>query len=279
MTEPTIRRAFADLPHGQLHFRTGGEGETLLMLHASPGSSRQLAKMITAFSSTMRVVAPDTPGNGDSEPLPGDRLEITDLAQALLAFLDSQTIERMHIYGTHTGAAIAAELAILAPDRICTIMLDGISDFQGEELGDYLAQYAKPFEADLDGAYLSRIFQFCRDQYQFFPWFRRTRAARRDGGLPHADDLAALVIEVLKARTSYQRNYQAAFRWPARERLALVPCPALLMASAADPLHDTTQSLAQFTASRQFQSLPRFDAPDFATAMQATMQQFMNSES
>jgi hypothetical protein len=88
-----------------------------------------------------------------------------------------------------------------------------------------------------------------------------------------------LVIEVLKARASYQRNYQAAFRWPARERLPLVPCPALLMASAADPLHDTTQALAQFTTGRQFQTLPRYDAPDYVASMQEAMRQFMNVES
>lgn len=275
---PAIRRAFADLPHGQVHFRHAGAGEALLMLHGSPGSARQLVRLIDSLAASHRVIALDTPGNGDSEPLTGEALEIVDLARAVLAFLDSQGIDHAHVYGTHTGAAIAAELAILAPGRVRSVMLDGVSDLSGEELAEWLAVYALPFEADLEGAYLARIFQFCRDQFLFFPWYRRTKQARRDGGLPAADDLAALVIETLKARDSYHRNYHAAFRWDARARLPLMPCPALLMASEADPLFATTKALAAFVPGRQFRALPRYDAPLFGETQRQIMQTHMNPE-
>jgi pimeloyl-ACP methyl ester carboxylesterase len=273
-----VTRAFADLPHGQLHYRHAGAGDVLLLLHGSPGSSRQLVRLIEAFAGTKQVIAPDTPGNGDSEPLPREAPEIADLARAMLAFLDSQGIGQTHVYGTHTGAVIAAELAILAPDRVLSVMLDGVSDLSDEELTDFLAHYAAPFEADLDGAYLTRLFQFCRDQFLFFPWFRRTKDARRDGGVPTPDDLAALVLETMKARTSYHRNYHAAFRWPARARLPLVPCPVLMLASLADPLHDTTQALAAFAPDHRFQSLPRYDAPNFAATQRSMMLQHMGQK-
>ncbi len=36
----SVRRAFVDLPHGQVHLRTAGEGGVpLVMLHASPFSA------------------------------------------------------------------------------------------------------------------------------------------------------------------------------------------------------------------------------------------------
>jgi pimeloyl-ACP methyl ester carboxylesterase len=273
-----VRRAFADLPHGQLHYRHAGSGEVLLLLHGSPGSARQLVRMIDGFAPDLRVIAPDTPGNGDSEPLPLVAPEIADLAGAMLRFLDSLGLAQCHVYGTHTGAAIAAELAIAAPGRVRSVMLDGISDLAGEELEEFLDCYASPFEADLDGDYLARLFGFCRDQFRYFPWYRHTSGAQRDTTPPHPDALDALVLETLKARTSYQRNYHAAFRWPARARLGLIPCPVVLMASTSDPLCETTRALAPFARGGTFQALPRYDAPDFAAQRRAAMMHFMAME-
>lgn len=270
-----IRRGFADVPHGQMHFRAAGAGAPLLLLHSSPGSAKQMERLIRSFAPQMRVIAPDTPGNGDSDPLPGNGHEITDLARAMWIFMDAQGIEAAYVYGMHTGAAIAAELALLAPERVRGVMLDGLTDMQGAELGDALAHYAAPFEADLDGSFLTRLFAFCRDQYLFYPWHVRTREARRDGGLPPADDLAGLVLEAMKARTSYHHNYHAAFRWQPRARLPMLTVPALLTASEADPLFETTKALS---GPLPFAPLPRFDAPDFAETRRIVMARFMGLE-
>lgn len=275
---PVIRRSFADLPHGQMHYRHAGQGEVLLLLHGSPGSSRQLVRMIESLVPGLHVIAPDTAGNGDSEPLPLNSLEIADLAQAKLQLLDSLGIAHCHVYGTHTGAAIAAELAIAAPGRVRSVMLDGVSDLAGDELEEFLTRYAPTFDADLEGDYLARLFAFCRAQFSYFPWYRRTPEADRNTAVPHPDAVDALVLETLKARTSYRRNYHAAFRWPARERLGLVPCPVLMMASASDPLGETTRALAQFAPGRRFLALPRYDTPDFSALRRDAMTRFMAEE-
>lgn len=229
-----------------------------------------------SFAPYMRVMAPDTPGNGDSDPLPGSDHEIADLAHVMLEFMNAQCVETAYVYGMHTGAAIAAELALRAPERVKGVMLDGLTDLQDSDLEIALNHYATPFEADLEGAYLTRLFAFCRDQYLFYPWYERTAAARRTCGLPPADDLAGLVLETLKARTSYHRNYHAAFRWQPRVRLPLLTCSALLMASAADPLFEVTQALAGATI--PFAPLPRFDSPEFGEARHAKMAAFMGLE-
>lgn len=275
-----IRRGFVNLAHGQMHYRhAGNQGEILLLLlHASPGSSRQLARIIEDFASDHRVVAPDTPGNGDSEPLPLAEPTVADLAQAMLQFLDAMGLATVRVYGSHTGAAIAAELAILAPDRVSALVLDGVSLFEGDELKDVLANYAQPFEPDLDGAYLTRLFQFCRDQYLFFPWYRRTRDSRRDSGIGSADDLHAWVVEVMKASTSYHRNYLAAFRWDAVERLSLVPCRTLMTAAANDPLVATTRRLEAQLSHGRFLELPRTDAADFRSVRKSAFDSFLRGE-
>lgn len=264
MTDTKIRRGFVDLPHGQTHYRMAGtEGTPLLILHASPGSSRQQVTLIADFAGEARVFAPDTPGNGDSEALSPEEPQVADLAAAALAFLDRVGLDKVNVYGSHTGGAIAAELAIAAPERVNNLVLDGISLLTPEELEEILANYAFPFVPDLDGAYLMRLFNFCRDQYLFFPWYRRTRAGRRDGGLGSAADLHAWLTEVMKASETYHLNYRAAFKWDALGRMPLITSRTLVLAAENDPLVEPTKQLAPLLPNGQFASLPRFDAADF----------------
>jgi pimeloyl-ACP methyl ester carboxylesterase len=270
----TVRRGFVELPHGQIHYREAGSGEPILALHASPGSSRQLLGLIRDLAGDARVIAPDTAGNGDSEALFDREPVIPELAEAVLRFMDVMGLETVRLYGSHTGAAIAAELAILAPERISRVVLDGVSWLTPEELEDILANYAFPFEPDQNGAYLTRLFQFCRDQYLFYPWYRRTRSARRDGGMGSAADLHAWALEVMKANETYHLNYRAAFKWDGRERLPLLSVPALLIAAETDPLLDSTRHLTGLAQDGRFVALPRSDAADFGALRKAAIESF-----
>jgi len=271
-----IKRGFVDLPHGQTHYRTAGMGDDLplLALHASPGSSRQLVGFIGDMAQDRYVIAPDTPGNGDSVALSDKEPVIADLAAAELRFMDAIGLEKVDLYGSHTGAAIAIELALLAPDRVRKVVLDGLSWLTPEELADILANYAFPFVPDQDGSYLIRLFQFCRDQYFFFPWYDRTRAGRRDGGLGSAKDLHAWATEVMKACETYHLNYRAAFKYDAKVRLPLLTMPVLAIAGENDPLFAITEELAGLIPGGRFKAMPRFDAADFAQSRKAVISTF-----
>ncbi len=232
-------RAFANLPDRQVHFRHAGSGGVpLLMLHASPGSSRQVAFLGDALAAAGRhVLAPDRPGNGDSQPLKLAQPEIADYARAEFTFLDGIGVERVDIYGSHTGACVAVEMAITAPARVRRIVLDGIGMFSDEEVRNYLAQYAPAMQPDLAGMYLTWAFQFCRDQVLYFPWFDKRTETARALGLPPAPALHGVVVEVLKSLETYHLGYNASFRYPARARLPLLQQQVLAVATPDDPLH------------------------------------------
>ncbi|MGA1797240.1 alpha/beta hydrolase [Sphingomonas sp. 4RDLI-65] len=275
----TIRRVFIDLPDGQLHYRRAGPvtgtASPIFLLHASPGSSRQLVPLIAGLAERYDVVAPDTPGNGDSTPLPIAAPTIADYAARLPALLDALGLDRVAVYGSHTGAAIAVELAILAPDRVDRLILDGIGIFTPEQRDEQLARYAPAFTPDLDGGYLMRAFQFCRDQYLFYPWYDRTRTGRRDGGVRPAADLHAWLVEVLKAAETYPLAYHAAFAWDAVVRLPLAEQRMLLLAAEDDPLAEVTRDAERLVAEGRFVALPRYDAPHFGPRRIALIAQFL----
>ena len=256
MQEVNIRRRFADTSWGQVHYRCAGSGEPILLCHASPGSSKQLETLIRLLARTRLVVAPDTPGNGDSTRLAMTAPSASDYAKALLEFLDAAGIAKCDAYGSHTGTAIVSELAILAPDQISRLVLDGMAVFTAAEREEYLRRYALPFDPDLEGTYLLRAFMFCRDQYLFFPWYARDREHRRDRGLPPPELLHEWVLEVLKANATYHLAYKAAFSYPATERAPLLEQPILAITAADDPLRPGTEAIVARMSKGRYLALP-----------------------
>lgn len=274
----SVRRGFADTPMGQVHYREAGAGKgpVLVMLHASPGSSKQLETVMLALASNRRVIAPDTPGNGDTPPLPDGPPTIYTLAAALLDFLDAMGLYQVDLYGSHTGADIAAEVAVSTPHRVRRLIQDGAGIFSADESAEFLEHYAHPFPPDLEGAYLQRAFTFCRDQFFFFPWYARDRAHRRDGGFTSAEKLHEWVLEVLKASTTYHHNYRAAFAYPSAERLKLVTVPTLAVATENDPLGPATEAIVPEMQDAIYRGLPPADLPTYLPAFVSSIDEFLS---
>jgi pimeloyl-ACP methyl ester carboxylesterase len=252
-----MQRAFADLPLRQVHYRAGGAGGVpLLMLHASPGSGKQLVPLAAALAASRRVIMPDRAGAGDSDPLPSAAPSIADFAGAELALLDALGVEMADIYGSHTGACIAVEMALLAPARVRRVVLDGIGLFSPDEVALFLQRYAPPIAPDLSGTHLAWVFQFCRDQALFFPWFTPTQESARGLGLPPADALHDVVVEVLKSLPTYHLGYHASFRYDARARLHLLQHEVLAMCAEQDPLRRHLEEAASLIPNARTQIVP-----------------------
>lgn len=273
-----VRRCFFDLPFGQIHYREAGFAgkRPLILLHGSPGSAAQMVPLIALLAQDRHVIAPDTPGFGDSAAHPLASPSIADFAEVLEQWLDAMGLADVDLYGFHTGACIAAEIALARPDLVHRIVLDGVGLYEGGAREKLLAHYAHPFEPDQHGAYLIRAFHFLRDQSLFWPWFERTRPARRDGGLMPVDRLHSWVVELLKAAGTYHLGYRAAFRWDAMARLTLLARPAMIVAADDDPLADDSMCIGDRLGVAARVRFPRFDDPDFQVQRATHLLAFMN---
>lgn len=274
---PRLSRAFADTATGRIHYRCHFPQEaqgTLLMLHASPTSSWSMRELGAALGETFNVVCPDTPGNGDSDPLPMEQPRIEDFAAAMLQLLDALEIERASAYGSHTGAHTAIELGIADPQRIGKVILDGIALFEGEERQDMLRNYAPEVHPDLEGRQCLWAFQFMRDQNIFFPWFRRDREHLRGMGIVSPELLHEATVEVLKALTTYHKAYRAAFSHRVRDRMPLLTCEALAICDQQDPLLEHTREAAALAPRGRFMAMPPYADPDFLTRKAGAIRDF-----
>ena len=238
-------RSFVRLREGLLHFRHAGWPQPasplppVWMMHASPASSRSTEPLALALATRhgRAVLAPDTPGNGDSAPLAVPQPEVGDYAEAFVRALDALGIAQADLYGYHTGAHVAIEMAIAHPSRVRRLVLDGLLWLEDEaERADYLAHYAPPLVPDANGTQVFTALQFIRDMAWFFPHFRRDAAHNLRGGAMPPELLHTLTVDLLKAATTYHLAYRAVFRHRLEERLPrLASHRVLLMADATDP--------------------------------------------
>ncbi len=68
------------------------------------------------------LYAPDLPGLGESDP-PGPQATVADYAAALGDFLDAMRLRRLHVLGNRAGALIGAELALVRPEQVASLVM------------------------------------------------------------------------------------------------------------------------------------------------------------
>jgi FAD/FMN-containing dehydrogenase/pimeloyl-ACP methyl ester carboxylesterase len=122
----------------------GGDGPPVVLLHGPGGYAAHWLRVIPGLAGSHRVVAPDLPGHGASEPLDGER----DVLAWLAELIEDTCAEPPVLVGNALGGAIAARFAIAHGDRIRRVVLvdtlglvpfDPAPEF-GRALHDFMAQ-------------------------------------------------------------------------------------------------------------------------------------------
>lgn len=238
MSHP-VDRAFIRIAEGQVHLHhihaPEADKPPVLLLHASPASSRFMVPLMQALADGRRtLIAPDTLGNGDSPAPVGEAPDIAYFADSMVRLADAMGIDRFDVYGSHTGARIACELAAAHPDRVRRTVFDGITEYDADVRQRILENYAPTVVPDDYGQHLVWAFNFVRDQALYFPYFDRRAENRLPGDIPPASILNDVVIDVLKALDTYHKPYLAAFRYPAFERMKAIAGRVLLLRASKE---------------------------------------------
>ncbi|MEM1231079.1 MAG: alpha/beta hydrolase [Pseudomonadota bacterium] len=221
------------------HLWLAGSGAPLLLLHGSPNQALMLRPLIERLAQQFLVIAPDTPGNGYSDPLPASQGEAEHYAANALELLSQLGVPRFAVYGFHTGATTAAELATRASAQVSAVVLDGYALWSDEEAAALDERYLAPIEPAADGSHLTAIWSRAIDQNLFFPWYdgRRQNAISYD--LRELDRLHSRAMDFLNAGDAYRQAYRPALKADGGERLARLAAtgvPTLVLAEASDVL-------------------------------------------
>ena len=119
-----IRKAYADVRRGQIHYAEAGDGPPLLLVGETPRGHRFFHKLMPLLAPAFRAIAVDLPGLGNSHPLPVPT-SVPAVADCLVDFLDALGLAKADVFGMHTGDKVAIALAADSPGRVDRLVIAG----------------------------------------------------------------------------------------------------------------------------------------------------------
>ncbi len=220
-----MRRTYVDGPVGQVHVTTAGDAgaPAVLLLHQTPRSAEEFRDVLALLAARgFRAVAPDHPGMGGSDPVPGEPA-IEDYAAAAVAVLDALDLDRVGVVGHHTGGVVAVEVAARAPERVGTLVLSS-TPYVDAERRARVAASRPPIDAVQERANGAHLVELWQRRQAFYPPDRPDLLHRFV-----ADALRVGVGEVVEA------GHRAVNAYRMEDRLGLVRAPVLAIAAPDDP--------------------------------------------
>ncbi|HTV96459.1 MAG TPA: alpha/beta hydrolase [Steroidobacteraceae bacterium] len=227
--------AFFEHNERALHYLERGRGEPLLLIHGLGSSGADWALQALSLEGRFRLIVPDLPGSGHSEP-PRAPARIEDMAQALWALCDHLRIERANVVGFSLGGAVGLEMALQRPQRVVRLaLINSLATYR-------LDHWRKWFEAALTLVLVPLIGMRCASRL----------AARRLFPMPWQASLRARAAATVSAvpASHYLGTGRALLRWSAVERLDRLQAKALIIAAENDftPLEEKRELAARIGA-------------------------------
>ena len=124
---PTARFANLRLDTGpRLHYAEYGnpDGEPVVFLHGWPDSWFSFSRVLPLLPESLRAVAVDQRGFGDSDR-PESGYAIPEMGADVIAILDALKIKRATLVGHSFGSFVARQAAIAQPERVAALVLIG----------------------------------------------------------------------------------------------------------------------------------------------------------
>lgn len=190
-----------------------------VLLSSSIGSSRVMwSHQVEPISTHHRTLLLDHRGHGQS-PMPDGPYEMSDLAEDVIATMDSLGIERADFVGLSLGGMVGMWLGSHYPERIRRLVLACTTP------------YMPPPELWLERA--AKVMEHGMESIQdavFARWFTETFASE------HPDQVSPLREQFLMTSPyGYSQCGLAISRMDQRESLASITAPTLVIAGSDDP--------------------------------------------
>ena len=99
-----------------------GAGPAVVFQHGLGGDAAQVAEVFPDGNGLRRLTL-ECRGQGGSEPGAPSSFSIANFASDVLAFCDARRVERFAVGGISMGAAIALRIAVVAPERVTSLVL------------------------------------------------------------------------------------------------------------------------------------------------------------
>lgn len=132
-TEPTRQTVRVHHPYGpsvtDVWYPPVDSGQVpVLLIHGWGGSGSYWQQTARTLAQAVRVIVPDLPGTGRSQPVKKTR-NLYDQVRTISDILDHLEVEQVQIVGHSMGGAMAVLLSAQQPDRVTRLVLTSLTFF------------------------------------------------------------------------------------------------------------------------------------------------------
>ena len=230
----TARRGYADTRYGQVHYREAGQGPPLVLLHATPRSARVYAKLQPLLADSCRVIAPDTLGFGNSDPLP-EAVTMEMLAYSIADLIEGLGLGKTAVFGLHTGNKVGAALAANRPDLVSHFVCCGMThsivverDKRDGAIKEIVDKYFATESAAPDGSPLLRGWARTYKALAETWWGARVVDAN-PLSMAHLEEAQDEALDRIQARAAFDAVYRANFGFDLAAAMARLTMPTLVV--------------------------------------------------
>jgi pimeloyl-ACP methyl ester carboxylesterase len=117
-----LTRRYASVCGFQMSYITGGQGDSIVLLHGLGSDSSTWRKILPELARHYAVYAPDMFGCGRSDK-PEIAYTIEAMAHYIRLFMDAVGIERAHLIGHSLGGGVAMQTVYFSADRVHRVVL------------------------------------------------------------------------------------------------------------------------------------------------------------
>jgi len=224
---------FEELAHqgteARIRYFVGGEGPPLVLVHGLGGLASNWRLIAPALAAERRVIVPELPGHGGSDPLPGAS-SLDPFADALLAVAEAEAAVPAPWIGHSLGGLVAVRAAVRRPDAVSGIVLAAAAGISSaSRLGEVtvtLLGVAKP--GRILGRYRTRVARSRLGRTLAFGWWGVSDPAGLDPAMAEA------FLEGPPQHTDTLTAGRALIASDPRTDLDRVACPCLCVWGADD---------------------------------------------
>lgn len=114
--------AFEERRAGGIRYFVGGNGPRLVLVHGLGGMASNWRLVAPALAADRRVLVPDMPGHGGSEPL-AEAVSVDPFARAVLGVAEAEGAASAPWVGHSLGGLVGLRAALLRPEAVTGLVL------------------------------------------------------------------------------------------------------------------------------------------------------------
>lgn len=254
MTEAKLSERLLEVKGGRVRYLVGGAGPPLVLVHGLGGSAMNWCELAPLLVRRYRLLIPDLPGHGRSDPLPAVS-GLPAFADRVFAVMSAEEGLPAPVVGHSLGGLVALRLALRYPEAVSALVLAGSAGLSiGRPwLRELVTANVVLRPGRLAGRFRSRVSRSNRLRRLVFGFV----SVADPVGLTESAVEGFLAAQVLHTDTA--SAWRAVRDDDPRQELARIRCPVLVLWGAED------------------QQLPLGDAFEYARRLRAPLRTIAGS--